>query len=98
MPAYWSPGEPVLWQPGVRAQAGGIRTDVPVPAAFQGGVNTATWWGFCSSLCLAVVPNFLIFKHVFHKIYDSIFRIVCMVKASCYTIMVAYPCISIGRF
>ena len=33
MPAYWSPGEPVLWQPGLREQAGGIRTDVPVPAA-----------------------------------------------------------------
>jgi acyl dehydratase len=46
MPAYWSPGDPVLWQPGLREQAGGIRTDVPVPAAFQGGVNTATWWEY----------------------------------------------------
>ncbi len=46
MPAYWSPGEPVLWRPGVREQAGGIRTDVPVPAAFQGGVNTATQWEY----------------------------------------------------
>ena len=44
MPAYWTPGEPVLYRPGVREQAGGIRTDFPVPAGFQGGVNTATSW------------------------------------------------------
>jgi acyl dehydratase len=44
MPAYWIPGEPVLYRPGVREQAGGIRTDFPVPAGFQGGVNTATSW------------------------------------------------------
>ena len=30
----------------MREQAGGIRTDVPVPAAFQGGVNTASWWEY----------------------------------------------------
>ena len=46
MPAYWRPGEPVLYRPGVREQAGGIRTDVPVPAAYQGGVNTATRWEY----------------------------------------------------
>jgi acyl dehydratase len=46
MPPYWSPGEPVLYKPGVREQAGGIRTDVPVPAAYQGGVNTATQWEY----------------------------------------------------
>ncbi|HEY3917240.1 MAG TPA: MaoC family dehydratase N-terminal domain-containing protein [Stellaceae bacterium] len=46
MPAYWRPGEPVLYRPGLREQAGGIRTDVPVPEAFQGGVNTATQWEY----------------------------------------------------
>jgi acyl dehydratase len=46
MPAYWTPGQPVLYRPGVREQAGGIRTDVPVPAAYQGGVNTATQWEY----------------------------------------------------
>jgi len=46
MPAYWSPGQPVLFQPGVREQAGGIRTDVPVPAVYTGGVNTATQWEY----------------------------------------------------
>lgn len=50
MPAYWSPGEPVLYRPGVREQAGGIRTDVPVPAAFTGGVNTATQWDYFEPL------------------------------------------------
>jgi 3-methylfumaryl-CoA hydratase len=44
MPAYWRPGEPVLYRPGVREQAGGIRTDVPV--THQGGVNTATRWEY----------------------------------------------------
>jgi len=44
MPAYWSPGEPVLYRPGVREQPGGIRTDVPV--TYQGGVNTATEWEY----------------------------------------------------
>jgi 3-methylfumaryl-CoA hydratase len=48
MPAYWSPGEPVLYRPGVREQAGGIRTDIPV--AFQGGVNTATQWEYFEPL------------------------------------------------
>src|ERR1700722_15705256 len=46
MPAYWTPGEAVLYRPGLREQAGGIRTDVPVPAAYQGGVNTATQWEY----------------------------------------------------
>ena len=44
MPAYWSPGEPVLYRPGGREQSGGIRTDVPV--VYQGGVNTATEWEY----------------------------------------------------
>jgi 3-methylfumaryl-CoA hydratase len=48
MPAYWSPGEPVLYRPGVREQAGGIRTDIPV--VFQGGVNTATQWEYFEPL------------------------------------------------
>jgi acyl dehydratase len=48
MPPYWSPGEPVLFRPGVREQAGGIRTDIPV--AFQGGVNTATEWEYFEPL------------------------------------------------
>ena len=48
MPAYWSPGEPVLYRPGVREQAGGIRTDIPV--VFQGGVNTATQWEYFAPL------------------------------------------------
>lgn len=48
MPVYWSPGEPVLYRPGVREQAGGIRTDIPV--AFQGGVNTATQWEYFEPL------------------------------------------------
>jgi 3-methylfumaryl-CoA hydratase len=50
MPAYWSPGEPVLYWPGVREQAGGIRTDFPVPAAYMGGVNTATQWEYFEPL------------------------------------------------
>jgi 3-methylfumaryl-CoA hydratase len=50
MPAYWSPGEPVLYRPGVREQSGGIRTDVPV--AFQGGVNTASRWEYFEPLYL----------------------------------------------
>lgn len=44
MPAYWSPGEPVLYRPGVREQSGGIRTDIPV--SHHGGVNTATQWEY----------------------------------------------------
>ena len=48
MPAYWSPGDPVLYRPGVREQAGGIRTDIPV--VFQGGVNTATQWEYFAPL------------------------------------------------
>ena len=50
MPAYWRPGEPVLFRPGVREQAGGIRTDVPVPAAYTGGVNGATQWDYFEPL------------------------------------------------
>jgi 3-methylfumaryl-CoA hydratase len=50
MPAYWSPGDPVLFRPGVREQAGGIRTDVPVPAAYTGGVNGATLWEYFEPL------------------------------------------------
>ncbi|HXQ54014.1 MAG TPA: MaoC family dehydratase N-terminal domain-containing protein [Stellaceae bacterium] len=50
MPAYWRPGDPVLYRPGVREQAGGIRTDVPVPAAYTGGVNTATQWEYFEPL------------------------------------------------
>lgn len=48
MPAYWNPSEPVLYQPGVREQSGGIRTDVPV--AHQGGVNTASRWEYFAPL------------------------------------------------
>ena len=44
MPAYWRPGEPVLYRPGAREQSGGIRTDIPV--IYQGGVNTATQWEY----------------------------------------------------
>jgi 3-methylfumaryl-CoA hydratase len=50
MPPYWSPGEPVLYKPGLREQSGGIRTDVPVPAAYSGGVNTATQWEYFEPL------------------------------------------------
>jgi 3-methylfumaryl-CoA hydratase len=46
MPPYWSPGDPVLYRPGVREQAGGIRTDFPVPANYTAGVNTATEWEY----------------------------------------------------
>jgi 3-methylfumaryl-CoA hydratase len=48
MPAYWSPGEPVLYRPGVREQAGGIRTDIPV--TYPGGVNTASEWEYFEPL------------------------------------------------
>jgi len=47
MPPYWSPGDPVLYRPGLREQAGGIRTDIPV--THQGGVNVATQWEYSAA-------------------------------------------------
>jgi 3-methylfumaryl-CoA hydratase len=48
MPAYWSPGEPVLFAPGLREKAGGIRIDLP--PIYPRGVNTATEWEYFEPL------------------------------------------------
>jgi 3-methylfumaryl-CoA hydratase len=48
MPAYWSPGQPVAFAPGLRENPGGIRTDLPV--VFPRGVNTATEWEYFEPL------------------------------------------------
>ena len=48
MPAYWTPGEPILFRPGVREQSGGIRTEIPI--TFQGGVNAAASWEYFEPL------------------------------------------------
>jgi acyl dehydratase len=48
MPAYWIPGEPVFYGPGLREKAGGIRTDLP--NVYPRGVNTATEWEYFEPL------------------------------------------------
>lgn len=48
MPAYWRPGDPPLYAPGLREQTGGIRTDLPT--VFSKGVNTATEWEYFEPL------------------------------------------------
>ncbi len=49
MPAYWAPGDPQLYAPGLRQQPGGIRTDT-LPAVYAKGVNTATEWEYFEPL------------------------------------------------
>jgi 3-methylfumaryl-CoA hydratase len=48
MPAYWRPGQPVAFAPGLRENPGGIRTDLPV--VYPRGVNTATEWEYFEPL------------------------------------------------
>lgn len=48
MPAYWTPGQPVFYGPGLREQPGGIRTDLPT--VYPRGVNTATEWEYFEPL------------------------------------------------
>lgn len=48
MPAYWAPGEPQFYAPGLREKVGGIRTDLP--NQFAKGVNTATEWEYFEPL------------------------------------------------
>jgi 3-methylfumaryl-CoA hydratase len=48
MPAYWTPGEPIFYGPGLREKAGGIRTDLP--NVYPRGVNTATEWEYFEPL------------------------------------------------
>jgi len=48
MPAYWTPGQPIFYGPGLREQPGGIRTDLPV--VYPRGVNTATEWEYFAPL------------------------------------------------
>jgi 3-methylfumaryl-CoA hydratase len=48
MPAYWNPGEPTFYVPGVREKTGGIRTELP--AVYPKGVNTATEWEYFEPL------------------------------------------------
>lgn len=49
MPAYWLPGDPQFYGPGLRQQTGGIRTDA-LPTVFSKGVNTATEWEYFEPL------------------------------------------------
>ncbi|HEV8022310.1 MAG TPA: MaoC family dehydratase N-terminal domain-containing protein [Candidatus Lustribacter sp.] len=49
MPAYWLPGDPQFYAPGLRQQTGGIRTDA-LPTVFSKGVNTATDWEYFEPL------------------------------------------------
>ena len=49
MPAYWIPGDPQLYAPGLRQKTGGIRTD-ELPTVFSKGVNTATEWEYFEPL------------------------------------------------
>jgi 3-methylfumaryl-CoA hydratase len=48
MPAYWNPGEPTFYVPGVREKTGGIRTELPT--VYPKGVNTATDWEYFEPL------------------------------------------------
>ncbi len=48
MPAYWSPGEPTIFAPGLREKAGGLRADLPT--IYSKAVNTATEWEFFEPL------------------------------------------------
>lgn len=48
MPAYWTPGEPIFYAPGLREKPGGIRTDLPI--VYPRGVNTATEWEYFEPL------------------------------------------------
>jgi hypothetical protein len=48
MPAYWTPGEPIFYAPGLREKPGGIRTDLP--NVYPRGVNTATEWEYFEPL------------------------------------------------
>ena len=48
MPAYWEPGEPIFYGPGLREKPGGIRTDLP--SVYPRGVNTATEWEYFEPL------------------------------------------------
>ena len=48
MPAYWNPGEPTFYVPGVREKTGGIRTELPNP--YPKGVNTAAEWEYFEPL------------------------------------------------
>jgi 3-methylfumaryl-CoA hydratase len=48
MPAYWNPGEPAFYRPGVREKTGGIRTELPNP--YPKGVNTAAEWEYFEPL------------------------------------------------
>lgn len=49
MPAYWLPGDPQFYAPGLRQQTGGIRTDA-LPTVYSKGVNTATEWEYFAPL------------------------------------------------
>ncbi len=40
MPAYWSPGEPSIFAPGLREKNGTVRVDIPTP--FSKGFNSAS--------------------------------------------------------
>ena len=48
MPAYWEPGEPVFYAPGMRDKPGGIRIDLP--PVYPKGVNSASEWEFFEPL------------------------------------------------
>ena len=48
MPAYWEPGEPTFYQPGLRDKPGGIRIDLPL--VYPKGVNSASEWEFFEPL------------------------------------------------
>ena len=48
MPAYWEPGEPTFYRPGLRDKPGGIRIDLP--PVYPKGVNSASEWEFFEPL------------------------------------------------
>jgi 3-methylfumaryl-CoA hydratase len=49
MPAYWTPGQPQMFAPGLPQKTGGIRTD-DIPAIYSKGVNSATDWEYFEPL------------------------------------------------
>jgi acyl dehydratase len=50
MPAYWTPGGPPAWGPGLAEKPGGVRIEVPNP--FAKAVNAASEWEYFEPLYL----------------------------------------------
>jgi acyl dehydratase len=48
MPAYWNPGEPPAFGPGITEKPGGVRIEVPAP--FKRAVNAGSEWQYFAPL------------------------------------------------